>query len=72
VEKNEAEMKLGKIVRDIPLYNSTKVPTPSTTASTRRASNVQLFVNNSRTKHFTRKLSRQKIIFNIFAAGKDS
>jgi len=41
VEKNDAEMKLGKIVRDTPLYNFTKVPTPPTTASTRRGINVE-------------------------------
>jgi len=38
VEKNEAEMKLGKIVS---LYDSTKVLTPPTMSSTRRGLNVE-------------------------------
>jgi len=32
----------------------------------------QFFVNNSRTQHFTRKLSEQNIVFNIFATRKVS
>jgi len=41
VEKNGTEMKLGKIVRDTLLYNSTEVSTPPTIDSTRRGLNVE-------------------------------
>jgi len=75
-EKNEAEMKLGKIVRDIPPLWFLKSPHPFDHGfhqeGAKCGAEISFLVNNSRTKHCTKKLFGQKLIFNIFATKKVS